>query len=229
MLLASSLLWVLSVVLNFVGSGGLLTAGWFAWAAMATDIPGVLVLAWIYFALARHAMDRAQMRRRGIAWALVLWSALTVYWRFLLPLGSGTNVEDLFQGLLGAFPAGLALAQASPLLVQELFAVWTAAALIFAGAHALIALDYRRAGRDEWVKGLPAYAWLMAAAVSLAGTALVVYGLLVVLGGGEIMSSVTAGAVLKLLVAPNLFLSGYVASLQLGLTVVRMERRAAAI
>ena len=107
LLLASSLLWVLSVVMNFVGSGGILTAGWFAWAAMATDIPGVLVLAWIYFVLARAETGPARTRRRGIAWAFVLWCVLTAYWRFLLPMGSGTNVEDLFQGLLGAYPAVL--------------------------------------------------------------------------------------------------------------------------
>ncbi len=227
-LFASGLLWILAAVLNFLGPVGPVTAGVLAWAAMGLDIVGVSVLAWIYLELARAAEGLARVRRRWIAWGFLLWCALSAYWRFVLPFGSGTNTEDLFAGLLGAYPAGLAIAQGSPLLVVELFGIWTGAAVLFAAVHALIALDYRQAGPEEWVRGLPVYAWLVAAAVSLAGTAVVVFALLPVLGGGESGTGVAVGATLKLLVAPNLFLSGYVGSFQLGLTVARMGRTPAA-
>lgn len=225
-LFASSLLWVLSVVLNFIGPAGPITAGVLAWTAMGLDLLGALLLAWIFHGLARGAAGATRWRRNGIALGFLIWTGLTAYWRFILPAVAQINVVDLFAGLLGADPSGLALARTSATVVAELFGLWLGASVLFALIQAVVALDYRRAPEEEWVRGLPAYAWLVGALISLAGTAAVVLGLLPVLSGGVPDSSVTVGAVLKLLVAPNVFLSGYVASLQLGWVLVRGERPA---
>lgn len=224
LLIVSSLLWLVAVLLNFLGPAGPLTAGVSAWAAMGLDLPGAFLLATIYASLGRRGRGAARARRKWIAWGVLLWCGLTAYWRFVLPAVAQTNLQDLFDGLLGGYPAGLSLAKGSATVVLELFGLWIAASIVYAAVHALIAWDFREAGDDEWVRGLPAYAWLLGAIVSLGGTAAVVVGLLPVLRGGPIGPIFTTGAILKLLVAPNLFLSGYVTSLQLGRAIRREER-----
>src|SRR5512136_223392 len=84
-LFASSLLWVLSVVLNVIGPAGPITAEALAWAAMGLDLLGALLLAAIFRGLARVAVGATRWRRNGIAWGFLIWAGLTAYWRFILP------------------------------------------------------------------------------------------------------------------------------------------------
>src|SRR5207245_1840795 len=104
--------------------------------------------------------------RSAIVWGFVGWVVLSAYWRFLLPLTTGTDVQDLFAGLLGANPGTLALAKKAWASVEEIFVAWIAAAGLFFVLHLLIAIDYRRASDMEWVKGVPAYAWLLGTGLS---------------------------------------------------------------
>ena len=104
------------------------------------------------------------------------------------------------------------------------FVAWIAAAGLFFVVHLLIAIDYRRASDVEWVKGVPAYAWLLGTGLSFVSTILIVAALLPVLDGGFLGSTFTGGAIGKLLVAPNVMLSGYVSSLQLGRAAIAARR-----
>jgi hypothetical protein len=220
-LLATNLLWILAVALNLLGPLGPLTAGLLAWIAFTLDIPGALLLGAAYVRLTREEGDPRITRRAAIFWGLVGWAFLSAYWRFLIPLVMGTDVQDLFQGLLGANPGALIQARDAWASVQEIFGVWIAAAGLFFVVHVLIAIDYRRSSDEEWTSGIPAYAWIMGTGLSFVSTILIVAALLPVLAGGLIGPTFIAGAVGKLLVAPNLMLSGYVSSLDLG----RVARR----
>jgi len=229
LLLATNLLWIIAVVLNVIGPVGSLSAGLLAWLAFVLDIPGVLLLAAAYAGLTREQGLGWNRRRLAIVWGFIFWTGVSVYWRFILPLAIGTDLQDLFLGLLGANPGGLRLAQASWASMDELFAWWIAAGAVFFATHVLIAVDYRRSSEGEWTAGLPAYVWVLGAAVSLLSTILIVTALLPVLGAGLLGSTFTSGVVGKLLVAPNVMLSGYLSSLQLGrsLKAARRARDAA--
>jgi len=223
LLLATNLIWILAVALNLLGPLGPLTAGILAWVAFTLDIPGALLLGAAYVRLTREEGDPRINRRAAIFWGLVGWAFLSANWRFVIPLVTGTDVQDLFQGLLGANPGSLIQARNAWASVQAIFAVWIAAAALFFGVHILIAIDYRRSPDEEWTSGIPAYAWLMGTGLSFVSTILIAAALLPVLAGGLIGPTFIAGAVGKLLVTPNLMLSGYVSSLDLG----RVARRKA--
>jgi hypothetical protein len=60
------------------------------------------------------------------------------------------------------------------------------------------------------------------------GTVVTVDAILPVLGGGILGDNFSVGTLLKLIVAPNLFISGYAASLRLGLDVRKAEKAAPA-
>src|SRR5437867_4051196 len=229
LLLATNLLWIVAVVLNVIGPLGPLGAGLLAWVAFDLDIPGVLLLAAAYAGLKAEEGLGWNRRRLAIIVGFVLWAGLSVYWRFVLPLAIGTDLQDLLLGLLGADPGALALAKGSWASMSELFAWWIAAAAVFFVTQVLVAVDYRRSSEGEWTAGLPAYVWILGAGVSLLSTILIVAGLLPVLSGGLLGSTFTSGVVGKLLVAPNMMLSGYLSSLQLGrsLTAARRARAAA--
>ena len=228
LLLATNLLWIIAVVLNVIGPVGSLSAGLLAWLAFVLDIPGVLLLAAAYAGLTREQGLGWTRRRLAIIWGFIFWAGVSVYWRFILPLAIGTDLQDLFLGLLGANPGGLRLAQASWASMDELFAWWIAAGAVFFATHVLIAVDYRRASEGEWTAGLPAYVWVLGAGVSLLSTILIVMALLPVLAGGLLGSTFTSGVVGKLLVAPNVMLSGYLSSLQLGRSLKAARRARAA-
>ena len=221
LLLATNLIWILAVALNLLGPLGPLSAGILGWVALSADLPGVALLAAAYAGLTREQERTSSRLRSAIVWGFVGWVVLSAYWRFLLPLTMGTDVQDLFAGLLGANPGTLALAKKAWASVEEIFVAWIAAAGLFFVLHLLIAIDYRRASDVEWVKGVPAYAWLLGTGLSFVSTILIVAALLPVLAGGLIGPTFVAGAVGKLLVAPNLMLSGYVSSSDLG----RVARR----
>src|SRR5436309_2649623 len=221
LLLATNLIWLLAVALNLLGPLGPLTAGLLAWVALTLDLPGAVLLGAAYGRLRRETGDRRSLLRMAIFWGFVGWASLSVYWRFLIPLVTGTDVLDLFQGLLGASPGALILARNAWPSMQEIFAVWIAAAALFFVLHVLIALDYRRASEREWSLGVPAYAWLLGTGFSLVSTILIVVALLPVLAGGLLGPTFTAGALGKLLVTPNIMLSGYTASMQLSRVAMR--------
>jgi len=225
-LLATNLIWILAVALNLLGPVGPFTAGVLGWVALGADLLGAALLAAAYAGLRREQERISSPLRSAIVWGFVGWVILSVYWRFLLPLTTGTDVQDLFAGLLGANPGTLALAKKAWASVEEIFVAWIAAAGLFFVVHLLIAIDYRRASDVEWVKGVPAYAWLLGTGLSFVSTILIVAALLPVLGGGLLGSTFTGGAIGKLLVAPNVMLSGYVSSLQLGRAAIAARRTA---
>ncbi len=215
LLLATNLVWILAVALNFLGPVGPFSAGLLGWLAFTFDLPGVLLLAASYASLKRE-QGQSNRLRSAIAAGFVVWVILSAYWRFAVPLVTGTDIQNLFAGLLGGDPAALALARAAGASVEEIFVAWIGAAGLFFGVHVLIAVDYRRASDREWAAGVPAYAWLVGTGLSFVSTILIVVALLPVLGGGFLGSTFASGAIGKLLVAPNVMLSGYVSSLQLG-------------
>jgi len=223
-LLATNLIWILAVALNLLGPLGPVTAGVLGWVALIADLPGVALLAAAYAGLTREQERTSSRLRSAIVWGFVGWVALSAFWRFLLPLTTGTDLQDLFVGLLGANPGTLALAKKAWASVEAIFVAWIAAAGLFFVVHILIAIDYRRASHVEWVAGVPAYAWLLGTGLSFVSTILIVAALLPVLGGGFLGSTFTAGAIGKLLVAPNIMLSGYASSLQLGRTAMAKQR-----
>ena len=226
LLLATNLVWILAVALNLLGPLGPFTAGVLGWLALSLDLPGVALLAAAYAVLNREQGRESGHLRLAIIWGFVGWVALSAFWRFLLPLATGTDLQDLFVGLLGANPGALALAKKAWASVEAIFVAWIAAAGLFFVVHLLIAIDYRRASDVEWVKGVPAYAWLLGTGFSFVSTILIVAALLPVLGGGFLGSTFTGGAIGKLLVAPNIMLSGYVSSLQLGRAAIAARRTA---
>ena len=224
LLLATNLIWILAVALNLLGPLGFLTAGGLAWVAFTLDLPGAVLLGAAYGRLRWEAGSARSILRVAIFWGFVGWAILSAYWRFVLPLVTGTDVQDLLQGMLGANPDALILARNAWPSIQQIFGVWIAAAGLFFAVHVLIAVDYRRSPRTEWSLGAPAYAWVVGTGLSFVSTILIAAALLPVLAGGLIGPTFVAGAVGKLLVAPNIMLSGYVSSLDLG-RVARREGR----
>jgi len=225
LLLATNLIWILAVALNLLGPLGFLTAGALAWVALTLDLPGAVLLGAAYGRLKREAGSTRGVLRMAIFWGFVGWALLSAYWRFALPLVTGTDVQDLLQGLLGANPGALILARSAWPSILEIFGVWIAAAGLFFGVHILIAVDYRRSSGTEWSLGAPAYAWVVGTGLSFVSTILIAAALLPVLAGGLLGSTFVAGAVGKLLVVPNIMLSGYVSSLDLSRVARREGRR----
>jgi hypothetical protein len=74
----------------------------------------------------------------------------------------------------------------------------------------------RTAPPDDWVRGLPAYAWLLAAVISLLATVFIVLSFLSVVAGQSLADNFNAWLIAKVIVAPNVFISGYASSLDLG-------------
>ncbi len=225
LLLATNLIWILAVALNLLGPLGPLTAGVLGWLALGADLPGVALLAAAYAGLTREQGRASSPLRSAIVWGFAGWVALSAYWRFAVPLVTGTDVQGLFAGMLGGNPAMLTLAKNAWATVEEIFVAWITAAGLFFVVHILIAVDYRRASAVEWTAGIPAYAWLVGTGLSFVSTILIVAALLPVLGGGFLGSTFTAGAIGKLLVAPNIMLSGYASSVPLG-RAAKAARRA---
>jgi len=224
LLLATNLIWILAVALNLIGPLGFLTAGGLAWVAFTLDLPGAVLLGAAYGGLKREAGSTGSILRPAIFWGFVGWAVLSVFWRFALPLVTGTDVQDLFQGLLGANPGALTLARSAWPSMLEIFGVWIAAAGLFFAVHVLIAVDYRRSSGTEWSLAAPAYAWVVGTGMSFLSTILIVASLLPVLAGGYLGSTFNAGAIGNLLVVPNIMLSGYTSSLRLGRVAMRRRR-----
>ena len=224
LLLATNLIWILAVALNLLGPLGFLTAGALAWVAFTLDLPGAVLLGAAYGRLRWEAGSARSILRMAIFWGFVGWAALSAYWRFALPLVTGTDVQDLLQGLLGANPDALILARSAWPSMLQIFGVWIAAAGLFFLVHILIAVDYRRSSGTEWSLAAPAYAWVVGTGLSFVSTILIVAAFLPALAGGFLGPTFNAGAIGKLLVAPNMMLSGYTSSLRLGRVAIRRRR-----
>src|SRR5207248_9925630 len=108
----------------------------------------------------------------------------------------------------------------------QIFGVWIAAAAVFVAAHMLLAIVRRTAPANDWARGLPVYAWILAAGISLVATVSIVLSFLYVLAGNPLADNFNAWLVAKVIVAPNVFLSGYASSLDLGRRIRATRTRA---
>jgi len=221
LLLAANVLLILAVFLNFLGVRLGWDAGKTVWVALTADLVGVALLGCVFFLTAARVEGRARLYRRIEASLLVAWVGITAFWRFALPAAIGTDLQDLIVTLIasqGSLPGWVT--RSAPVVV-ELLTLWIVSAALFLAAHVVILLDSRAASSDDWARGLPVYAWVVAAGVSLAATILIVRSLAAVLEGAPIAVNVGAWLIAKMVVAPNLFISAYVSSLQLGRSAAR--------
>ena len=224
LLCAANLLLILAVFLNLVGGLGLATPSLFLWGALGLDLVGIGLLAWILWDAAGRTEGRPRVVRRAAALLLFAWIGLTVAWRFALPAALGTNLENLFTAFLTTPVSGPTDVRADFSAMYQLFGLWIAAAAVFVAAHILMAIARRTARPDDWVRGLPVYAWILGAGISLAATVSIVLSFLYVLAGRPLADNLNVWLVAKMVVAPNVFLSGYAASLDLG-RKIRSARR----
>ncbi len=221
LLLAANVLLILAVFLNFLGVRVGWDAGKTVWAALTADLVGVAILGAVFFLTSTRTEGRARLYRRIEASLLVAWVGITAFWRFALPAAIGTDLQDLFVTLItsqGGLPGWVT--RSAPVVV-ELLTLWIVSAALFLAAHVVILLDSRAASADDWARGLPVYGWVVAAGVSLAATILIVLSFMAVLGGAPIAVNAGAWLIAKMVVAPNLFISGYASSLQLGRSAAR--------
>ena len=214
LLFGTNVLLLLAVFMNLVGGLGPVTPGALLWVALGLDLPGAALLASALWDVAMRGGGRTRLIRRAAALLLFGWVGLTAVWRFALPAAMGTNLEALFTAFLtNSVPAGV---RGNLPAVYNLFGVWIAAAATFVAVHVLLVLARWKAPGEDWVRGLPAYAWLLASGISLAATAFIVLSFLYVLAGREPLENLNVWLVAKMIVAPNVFLSGYASSLDLG-------------
>ena len=216
LLLGTNLLLVLAFFVNVIGGLGPLNPSRILWAAFGMDLLGVALLGWIFWDSAGRVDGRPRIVRRIAALLLFLWVGLTAFWRLVLPATLETNIQDLFTAFLvgpADFPPRFRQDLAA---MYQLFGLWIAAAAVFVAAHVLIAFVRRTAPADDWARGLPVYAWILAAGISLVATVFIVLSFLYVLAGRPLADDFNAWLVAKVIVAPNVFLSGYASSLDLG-------------
>lgn len=216
LLLGTNLLILLAVFVNLIGGLGPLTPRVILWAALGMDLLGAGLLAWPLWATGRRAEGRTRLLRRGAAGLLLAWIGLSAVWRFALPALLGTNVQDLFTAFLTGPATVPAEVQEELPLMYQLFGLWIAAATVFVAAHVLLGFARWTAGPYDWIGRLPAVAWILAAAISLVATVFIVLSFLYVLAGRSLADDFNAWLIAKVIVAPNVFLSGYASSLELG-------------
>src|SRR5207249_8199553 len=92
---------------------------------------------------------------------------VTAFWRFVLPTLAGTDLQDLFLALSAARGGVPGWVTRNADYVQQTLGLWIFSAALFLGAHVVIVLDHRETARDDWVFGLPVYAWVLASGFSL--------------------------------------------------------------
>jgi hypothetical protein len=216
LLLGTNLLLILTVFGNLVGGLGPATPGRTLWVALGMDLLGAGLLAWTVWDAAWQIGGRPGRIRRAAALLLLVWVGLTAIWRFALPAALGTNLEALFTSFLTGPVTGSADVRRDLPAMYNLFGIWIAAATVFVAAHVLLAFARWTAAADDWVRGLPVYAWLLGAGISLLATVFIVLSFLYVLAGRPLADDFNAWLVAKMIVAPNVFVSGYASSLDLG-------------
>jgi len=225
LLLGTNLLLVLAVFVNVIGGLGPVNPSRILWAALGMDLVGVALLGWIVWDSAGRVEGPVRLIRRIAALLLFLWVGLTAFWRFALPAAMGTDIQELFTAFLigpSDFPTRF---REDLTAMYQIFGLWIAAAAFFVAAHVLLAIVRRTAGADDWARGLPVYAWILAAGISLVATVFIVLSFLYVLAGRPLADDFNAWLVAKVIVAPNVFLSGYASSLDLGRRIRAMRVR----
>ncbi|HEX9340770.1 MAG TPA: hypothetical protein VF992_06325 [Thermoplasmata archaeon] len=221
LLLAANLLLILALFLNFVGSLGGWDAGTTIWVALGLDLVGAAALGRVFLATADRTAGRSRLYRKVAGSLLVGWVALSAFWRFVLPSAVGTNLQDLFVALLTSDEALPVSVVRSVGVVYQVLGLWIGSAAMFFAAQVVIALDARIASEDDWARGLPVYAWTLAAGVSFVATVFIAFSVVSVLRGGRVADAYPGWVLAKLVVAPNVFISGYASSLQLGRSAAR--------
>lgn len=216
LLLGTHLLVLVAVFANLTAGLGPVTPRGLLSAALPLDVLGAGLLGWTVWDAGGRVEGRSRMVRRGSALLLFGWVALTALWRFALPAAVGTDVLELFTSFL----TGPATSPDDPrhqlAAMYQLFGLWIAAAAAFVAAHVLLGIARWTAPPYDWVGRLPVVPWIAGGAVSLAATASIVLSFLQVLAGRPLADDFNAWLIAKVIVAPNLFLSGYAASLDLG-------------
>jgi len=221
LLLVGNVLLILAVFLNFVGSVGGWDGSKTIWVAFGMDLVGVALLGRAFLVTAGQAEGRSRLYRLAAGSLLLLWVGLTAFWRFGLPAVMGTNIQDLFLTLITS-QAGVPVRIMRYLtVVYEILSLWILSAFVFVLAHVIILMDSRLAPPHDWARGLPVYAWVLGAGVSLVATTLIAIAFVGVLWGGSLAGNFNAWVVAKMIVAPNIFISGYASSLQLGRSAAR--------
>jgi hypothetical protein len=216
LLLGTNLLLILAAFANLVGGLGPVTPSRILWTALGLDLLGASLLAWIVWNAAGRVEGRPRLIRKAAALSLIAWVGLTATWRFALPAAIGTNLEDLFTSFLTGPVTSPTDVRRDLSAMYDLFGLWIAAATVFVTAQGLLVIARRTAEPDDWVRGLPAYAWLLAAVISLLATVFIVLSFLSVVAGQSLADNFNAWLIAKVIVAPNVFISGYASSLDLG-------------
>lgn len=218
--LATNVFLLAAAFLGILGSAPWgLDAASLVYLALFLDIPAAVLLALFLLGGARASGNPQPSRQAG--WLLLTWAGLSVAWRYVLPAILGTDYQALLFDLFateGVMPPNLA---ASPHIVGAILGLWASSACIFFLAHALLLKAGERPLGPEG-PNLPVRTWLVSAALSLAGTLLLVHAIAApLLGWGS--GFFLAGVLLKLVIAPNLFLGAYARGIWAGLGLVRQE------
>ena len=214
-LLTSNVLLMVAAILGALGSApGGLGAGLAAYIALGMDLFGVGFLVSFLWGRSRQLDGNRRRPLRLAGFLLLAWVGLTVIWRYVLPAVIGTEYQSLLFDLMsvrGTVPPEIAQNIG---LVNAFLGLWVVSAALFVAAHILIGLDRFFSQEWGWTRELPVTAWLAAALLSLTGTVLLVHSIASQLAGGPV-GSFFAGVVLKLVIAPNIFISAYAGSLRL--------------
>jgi len=209
-----------TAVLSFLGWN----LGAVSWLVLALDPIGVALLGMVFWALADGVVGRPRRFRRAAAVFLFAWVGLAITWRFLIPGALRTDFPTLLGKVIAIseeVPPDLARSLPA---IYMILALWTGSAVLFVLAQACAFIGLRRDPTNDWAHELPMTTWLLAAVVSLVGTLVLVQSMASQLQG-QPAGYLLAGALLKLILAPNLFISAYFRSLQLGLAGRRKPDR----
>lgn len=216
LLLATNLLVLLAVFVNFIAGLGPLTPRNLVSLALVLDLVGAALLGWVVWDAGGRVEGPSRWIRRTSAVLLFTWVALAVVWRFALPAAPGANVQDLFEFFLTGPATSPEDVRHNLPAMYQLLGLWVAAAALFVAAHVLLGIARWTAPPYDWVGRLPVVPWVVGAVVSLAATASIVLSFLYVLAGRLLADDFNAWLIAKVIVAPNVFLSGYASSVDLG-------------
>ena len=191
---------------------GPLDGGRIATAVLVADLVGVGILA-AAFLRPGDVGFRGERRFRSAGQILAAWIAASAFWRFGIPFLAGTDLEALFWDV--TTPDEVVDPLVHPGVVGSLLSVWVLAALLFLLAHVQAFRARRVAFEDAPARDLPALALLVGAGISFLGTCLIAAALLPALRSGSLSGLFLPGAVLKVLVAPNLLAAAYLRGAEL--------------
>lgn len=193
---------------------GSFDAGRIALLSMAIDTLAAALFAWSLWRLAAARGGRVRRWLLRSALVFVAWAFLALTWRFLLPMAAGMDAEGVFWELFT--PEDIVPRTAGPAILNGMLALWTLASAVFVLAQLALLAAREHATDSDPLKRLPATGWVVSAAVSCLGTLLVVFALGTQLQGGSLSDVFLPGALLKMLIAPALFLGAYLEAVRWG-------------